>query len=238
MVAGLLAEHGSWRNFWWLNVGLLGLAVVIALFAFPETRWNRSDNNNTHAQSLSLKSSQELRGEDVAEDFREITFTREGGHPTSIRNGRPGYQQFLFHHIRPEPIRSLFLEFVAPLKLFAYPIVDFAAFVVSWSASSFLIVNLTQAEAFAAPPYNYSAQTIGFFNFAIVIGEVIGLFTAGSLNDWISMRATKRNKGVREPEMRLPAMIPYTLIMIFGNFIVAFGYQNKWDWRVGRNLAE
>ena len=238
MIAGLLAEHGSWRNFWWLNVGLLGLATVVALLAFPETRWDRSENNNTHTQSVSPESSQELREKGMAGESREMTITREGGHQTSIRNGRPGYKQFLFHHVRPDPIQCLFLEFVAPLKMFAYPIVDFAAFVVSWSASSVLIVNLTQAEAFAAPPYNYTAQTIGFFNFAIVIGQIIGLVTAGSVNDWISMRATKRNNGVREPEMRLPAMIPYTLIMILGNFIIAFGYQNEWDWRVGRDLAE
>lgn len=32
--------------------------------------------------------------------------------------------------------------------------------------------------------------------------------------------------------MRLPALIPYVLIMLADNFVVAFGYQYKWDWRV------
>lgn len=46
------------------------------------------------------------------------------------------------------------------------------------------------------------------------------------------MRATRKNEGIREPEMRLPAMAIYVAIMIIGNFVVAFGYEYKWDWRV------
>jgi hypothetical protein len=46
------------------------------------------------------------------------------------------------------------------------------------------------------------------------------------------MKATRKNRGIREPEMRLPAMAVYVVIMIIGNFVVAFGYEYKWDWRV------
>lgn len=119
-----------------------------------------------------------------------------------------------------------------PWKLHLFPIVSWSAFVVSWSASCFLTINLTQSEAFAAPPYNWSSQSIGFTNFAILIGAFIGLATNGVLSDWVSMRATRKNRGIREPEMRLPAMIPYMATAILGNFVVAFGYQYKWDWRV------
>ncbi len=69
-------------------------------------------------------------------------------------------------------------------------------------------------------------------NFAVLVGAIIGLSTNGLLSDWIAARATKRNGGVREPEMRLPAMIPYVIIMLIGNFVVAFGYERKWNWQV------
>jgi MFS family permease len=68
-------------------------------------------------------------------------------------------------------------------------------------------------------------------NFAILVGAFIGLFTAGPLSDWVSARATARNHGIREPEMRLPAMIPYIIIMYLGNIVVAIGYQNHWPWQ-------
>jgi MFS family permease len=72
---------------------------------------------------------------------------------------------------------------------------------------------------------------IGLFNFAIFAGCIIGLFTAGPLSDWVSDRATAGNRGVREPEMRLPAMIPYVLIMILCNIITAVGYERDWPWQ-------
>ena len=76
-------------------------------------------------------------------------------------------------------------------------------------------------------------MAIGFFNFAVLAGALIGLLTNGPLSDWISMKLTRKNKGIREPEMRLPTMIPYVLIMMLGNFIVAFGWKNGWSWKVG-----
>ncbi|KAJ5725298.1 uncharacterized protein N7483_006655 [Penicillium malachiteum] len=68
-----------------------------------------------------------------------------------------------------------------------------------------------------------SSQSIGFANFALVAGVIIGLATNGPLSDWVSMRATKKKGGIREPEMRLPTMIPYVIIAILGNFIVVTG---------------
>jgi hypothetical protein len=67
-------------------------------------------------------------------------------------------------------------------------------------------------------------------NFAILVGALIGLATAGPLSDWVSARSTRKNGGIREPEMRLPAMIPYIIIMYLGNIVVAVGYQQKWPW--------
>ena len=46
------------------------------------------------------------------------------------------------------------------------------------------------------------------------------------------MRTTRKNRGIREPEMRLPTIIPYLIINIIGNFVVAFGYQYHWHWAV------
>lgn len=119
-----------------------------------------------------------------------------------------------------------------PWKLFAFPIVQFASFVVSWSCSSFLTINLTQSQVLAAPPYNFSTQTIGFTNFAIFAGALIGLATGGPLSDWVAAKLTARNNGIREPEMRLVAMIPFVLIMYLGNIIVSVGYENHWPWEV------
>jgi hypothetical protein len=46
------------------------------------------------------------------------------------------------------------------------------------------------------------------------------------------MKLTICNNGIREPEMRLVAMVPYIFIMILGNVVNAVGYQKKWPWQV------
>lgn len=146
-----------------------------------------------------------------------------------LGRGKPSKEQWhLWQPYEGNFLRELWL----PFYLLLYPIVEFSAFVVSWSASSFLTLNLTQSQVFAAPPYNFTSTKIGFFNFAILTGALIRLFTAGPLSDAIAARLTKRNRGIREPEMRLWAMVPYVVVMIIGNVVTAVGYEYQWDWKV------
>ena len=208
----------------------------MSLLAFPETKWHHRRVRDIQTESSQPSSTTPAEKLGISVETPSLEYGDISRPHTSVRSsvqqGKPSKRQFNLFQINAQPLETLLLDLWIPIKLFAFPIIDFASFVVSWSASSFLTVNLTQSQAFAAPPYNYTPQTIGFFNFAVVIGQILGLFTAGPLSDWISMRATKRNNGMREPVMRIPAMIPYTLVMILGNFVVGFGYQYHWDWKV------
>jgi len=242
-----MADHVGWRNFWWLNVGMLGLALVMVAFMFPETKWHRPHpdeikNNSAAAptEKAEVDNLEKAYGGEEIEQVATVATTAAGSDletiPTAMRDpflgkGKPAKWQWRIFQPNAHPLRSILLDLWIPWKLFAFPIVEFASFVVSWSCSSFLTINLTQAQAFAVPPYNFNSQSIGFMNFAILIGAFIGLFSAGPLSDWISARATKRNNGIREPEMRLPAMIPYVLIMILGNVCVSVGWDNYWPWQ-------
>jgi hypothetical protein len=210
---------------------------------FPETKWDRSSHR--HATMMSNKKAEITEGEKTNgenEDVGQVPTTTstqpEQGltvAETAVRDpylgkGYPGKFQWLPFQPNAHPFRSILMDLWIPWKLFAFPIVEFASFVVSWSCSSFLTINLTQSQVLAAPPYNWSAEVVGFTNFAILVGAAIGLATARPLSDWVSARATRRNGGIREPEMRLLALIPYVIIMYFGNIIVSVGYQRKWPW--------
>lgn len=71
-----------------------------------------------------------------------------------------------------------------------------------------------------------------YTNLAILGGALIGLVTAGPSGDILSRWSTKRNRGIREPEMRLPALWPYALLLAIGTAVVSVGYEKKWDWKV------
>ena len=215
------------------------------LFGFPETKWHRVHPDEMRAReaagSYSPSSSEKINYgmsekkevlEEVDTNMANLTHTVTSERDPYLGKGSPSKGQWKLFQSNASPLKTIIMDIWIPIKLFAFPIVEFASFVVSWSASSFLTLNLTQSQVFAAPPYEFSPLVIGFFNFAVLVGAIIGLLTAGPLSDWISMKLTKRNKGIREPEMRLPTMIPYVLIMMLGNFIVAFGYQNGWSWKV------
>ena len=228
-----------------LNVGLIGATFVLCLFGFPETKWHRLhpdemrkiETENAAQQknekiNTTLKEGFEKTEKLTSVDGSNLSHTATAQRDQYLRKGSPSKQQFRLFQTNANPLKSIALDLWIPWKLFAFPIVEFASFVVSWSASCFLTVNLTQSQAFAAPPYEFKPLVIGFFNFAVLVGAIIGFLTAGPLSDWISMQLTRRNNGVREPEMRLPTMIPYFILMLIGNFVTAFGWKEQWSWRV------
>lgn len=254
IIAGPMAFHSNWRNFWWLNVALDGVIFVMILFLLPETLYHR-----VYATQTPIHSS--LEGKDLsqhAENLDNVKPTDEKPNAAAVHaelvgsslvpvktadrdpnlgKGRPSPQQFKLFQPNRNWMKSILQGWMNPWKLFLFPIVQISGIIIAWSASCFLAVNVTQSQNFAAPPYNYSSQTIGFMNFAVLVGTMIGLFTNGKLSDWVADIATKRNRGVREPEMRLPALIPYVGIMMIGNFVVAFGMEQKWDWKVSLEIC-
>lgn len=254
-ISGAMAAHTGWRDFWWFNTGMIFFTFVICIFFFPETRYRRPwevPGSNApkpppvvDPNGVGESSSQEKTTVDHEDQAGSAPIAPIATHSTTsgttgdlapvathvdpyLHRGGPGKTQFLpFQKYEGNLFRELWL----PFYLHAFPIVEFAAFVVSWSASGLLCVNLTQSQAFAAPPYNFGSQTVGLFNVAVMIGGLVGLFTCGPLSDWVAAYLTRRNNGVREPEMRLLAMIPYVVVMVIGSVVVAVGYDHHWPWQ-------
>ncbi|ETN44427.1 uncharacterized protein HMPREF1541_10608 [Cyphellophora europaea CBS 101466] len=241
IISGPMALTVGWRNFWWLNVALLGFSFLLVAFGFPETKWHRNHPGEKFDSPIdtsppnekidpATEQSPEKPSTSTHEAIGQQPVTVESAEHTDPWLGRGGPKKLQWALFQPNahPFKSILLDVWIPWKMMAFPIVQFASFVVSWSCSSFLTINLTQTQAFA--PRGFTSLQIGFMNFAILIGAMIGLFTAGPLSDWVAARLTKRNNGIREPEMRLPAMIPYVIIMYLGNIITSVGFQKKWPW--------
>lgn len=231
-----MAEHHGWRSFWWFNTGLLFLAFAVNVLLFPETRYTREMPSASHQNQRTSSEVEKTQSHDGTVSIQEAA--PETPQPPAISSlpaehawlsrGKPSKQQFRpWASYQGNILRELWL----PWYLHLFPIVEFASFVVSFSASGFLMANLTQQQALAPPPYGFSSQSVGFTNFAILVGGLIGLFTSGPVSDWVADYLTKRNNGVREPEMRLVTMVPYVFVMILGAVVVAIGYDRRWPWQ-------
>lgn len=179
IIAGAMATHVGWRNFWWLNVALLGFSFVTILFMFPETKWPRAqplDEKNITPPS-EKQDDQEMEKTGALQQVdsvhsppgsteQNIEHVATSERDPWLGRGTPSKQQWKLYQPNAHPFKSIALDLWLPWKLFAFPISEFASFVVSWSCSSFLTLNLTQTQAFAAPPYLWSSQSIGKCHFA------------------------------------------------------------------------
>jgi hypothetical protein len=212
--------------------------LIMMVFMFPETRYIREADAQPQSVEFSGLEKDALPREDdkeinvtnttdpdminkVGHNSRDIVTSSDTSVTQStsefLGRGRPGKAQFsFFQKIRFEGKEMLARDALAPFQIFTVPIISWAAMSMGFAANCLLGLNLTQSQVFAAPPYNFTSAQVGFVNFAFVVGGIIGLLTAGPLSDFISLRAAKKNGGVREPEMRLIALFPYIAICLIG----------------------
>jgi hypothetical protein len=63
-----------------------------------------------------------------------------------------------------------------------------------------------------------------------VLGSLVGIFFGGHIGDWTADFFTKRNGGVREPEMRLPAIVISLITTPLALIFYGVGIQHHIHW--------
>lgn len=236
IMAGSIAAHHGWKSFFWLETALSGVSIILVVLAFPETKYHRGHHSTSSSQSS-------LRGRSlISDDAQPIdTAQLEKQHShidlapivdmTAQPTGRPSRSQFSPFQA-PDPRWKAFIlrDTLTPIKCFFNPIILWAGLMVAGPADLLLFFNLTESPVLAAPPYLFTPDKVGYTNFAFAVGALFGLATAGPFSDWIAARAAKKNGGVREAEMRLPALIPYMLVTMLSAILGGLGYQRQWAW--------
>jgi hypothetical protein len=198
------------------------------LIFFPETKFHRRNMDET--RNLELDNTRPSITLD-----KDRTGHLENLEPPSmtVGTGRPSKSQFrLWQGLEKDWKQFIVRDIISPFKFFFFPIIFWAGLNVAGPANLLLFWNLTESAFFSAPPYNFTPAGVGYTNFAFAIGGLVGLATAGPFSDWVAMKATRRNNGIREAEMRLPALIPYFITTVIGIVIGGLGYQNLWEWPI------
>lgn len=226
--------HNLCIQFWVCTI-LQAVSFIFVIVAHPETKYDRP-TSSTSSPDVSIVKITENKPTDIPGSESEsprASMNTAIHHSHALHNGKPSRQQF---SIVPRPrfnrggLASVLRDVISPIQILFYPIVLWAAFAMGFASNSLLALNLTQAQVFAAPPFQFTPDQIGLINFAFVVGAAIALVTAGPFSDWIALRKARKNNGVLEAEFRLPALIPYVVINLVGMVIVAVGYQRSWPW--------
>jgi hypothetical protein len=166
-----MADHSGWPSFWWLNAAMTGVSLLVIVFGFPETMFSRAESSEDQPQSqeepfksIDVQHQEQITKEKSQKETNGSQLGVNAERDPWLGRGTPSRQQWMPFQPNPSPFRSIMLDLWIPWKLFTFPIVLFASFIVSWSCSFILILNLTQTQVFAAPPYNLSSQSIGMFS--------------------------------------------------------------------------
>lgn len=79
-------------------------------------------------------------------------------------------------------------------------------------------------------PYAFSPSAQGLVFLSPLVGSLVGTYLCGPVADRIALHYTKRNDGIREPEMRLPTCIIAAVITFVGAVITGVTYHQKTHW--------
>jgi MFS family permease len=120
--------------------------------------------------------------------------------------------------------------FLRPFILMTYPTVLWSSIIYGLSLGWNVILGICVAQLFAPPPYHFTSGDQGLIFLSPFIGSLAGTYLCGPLADRIANWATKRNYGIREPEMRLPTCLIAVGLTFFGALIASLTYRAKTHW--------
>ena len=231
IMAGNIAAHHGWRSFFWLSVALTAFSTLLLVFTFPETKYHRApDTTTTTPTAQDEKISAADRQASASEDSEANSVLPAADH---VGRGKPSKRQFMpVQKLERNWLSFIVRDLTTPLIVFFNPIIFWSALMLAGPADLLLLFNLTESGLLGSPAYGWSPSAVGYSNFAFFVGGLVGVATAGPLSDYLARRATIKNNGIREAEMRLPALIPYVCFFIISHVVGAVGYQRLWPWEV------
>lgn len=213
IISGLVTINHSWRVIYWVGCALVGALWIVVVFFFPETAFRRTDNVDDLYNTQKHAEHVESRGEE--------THSRKQSYLQSLR----------FWSGQTYTDESLWRMFIRPFGLILLPPIFWATIVMSVTIGFLVAVTSNFATAFSET-YGFAAWQSGLCFIAGMLGCFFGTFAGGPFSDWVADYLTKRNGGIREPEMRLPAILPSVIAAPLALLLYGFGIDRAWHWIV------
>lgn len=223
IIDGFIVKLHPWRYIYYVAIALIGAITLIVYATFPETAYIRAPSMADSITTLS-PSGQRIRrsimgkGEKASSEVQEEVVTQE------MDKDRGWLQGLKLYHGRYTD-ESLWQMTIRPVGLLILPPVLWATLVMSVTIGFITAITSNVATAFA-DTYGFAAWQSGLCFVSAIIGCAFGIMLGGYLSDWVADVFTRRNNGIREPEMRLPAMM---ISVITGPLALAlYGCGIKW----------
>lgn len=214
VAAGYVAVSQGWRwAFYYLTIfmGITSLAMIVGL---EESRFD-SPTINGQAVALSAvcnNSSDTSNGKTIKEQT-DLTLVTQATRDSVLQHSSIPKDNYWRRHrlitidtdaAGHKKKNSLLRHVFQPFDILVqFPAVAFAALQYGWLVSMLSVVAVTQATIYPAPPYNFSAASVGLMSLPPAIGAILGSLLGGPLVDFFVVQVAKRRGGIHEPETRI-----------------------------------
>ncbi|KAK4186448.1 major facilitator superfamily domain-containing protein [Podospora australis] len=221
--SGIITINHHWRVIFQVASALIGFVLLIAFFAFPETAFTREVPSDS-ASSISGSGPPSEKAPPVSTTTRDL----EHSQIVVTQKKKPYISSLkLFHGTLTT--ESFFKLVVRPLGLIILPPVLWASLVEAVTIG-FLVAMTSNVEIAYEATYKFKSWQVGLCFIAALIGSIAGIPVGGKFGDVVADYFTKRNGGVRDPEMRLPAMIPALITAPLSLVLYGVGIEYKLHW--------
>ncbi|EJD08432.1 MFS general substrate transporter [Fomitiporia mediterranea MF3/22] len=225
IVNGPVISTLGWRWTFWLIMIAFGISLVLVIFLMPETMYDRriasktngigsfADKAELDRNSSPSKSDESREAVDIEEIDRSPSISTN---PQEISQKGLKPKTFL-EELKPWSYSGDISFIKSLLRLLPFtlsPAVWFTFFAYGCTTVWFGVVSIIYSLVFGSAPYFFDAKTVGLISIGPFIGSIIGTVIAGPLSDWSVKWASRRNKGIYEPEFRLFLLIPMFVIEI------------------------
>ncbi|KIW99564.1 uncharacterized protein Z518_11303 [Rhinocladiella mackenziei CBS 650.93] len=222
VVDGLITKDLSWRVIYWVAGSLVGFVWLLMLFTFPETTYLRSAGAFDEAPSTVAKEPSEL-------SVVAIEHASETGERPAAGRKLTYLQSLRLVPAEPYTQESFITLGIRPIVLLILPAVLWATLVMSVCIGFFVAVSSNLATAYSVT-YNMQTWQAGLCCVSIIVGALLAVFFGGKLSDLVANSLTARNSGLREPEMRLPAMALSVITGPLSLVLYGVGIEQRLHW--------
>jgi hypothetical protein len=185
---------------------LIGFVTLVVYATFPETAYNRNFAPTGTITTLSPSGNRirrSVKGEEAGVgETAEIEVAPQDANVDSS----PGFKQGLRLYHGKFTHESLWKMIIRPVGLLILPPVLWATLVMSVTIGFITAITSNVSSAFSTA-YGFEAWQSGLCFVSAIIGCAFGILLGGNFSDWVADYFTRRNGGIREPEMRLPAIM-------------------------------
>ncbi|TQV99662.1 MFS transporter [Cordyceps javanica] len=213
IISGGITANRHWRTIYEVSAALIGFVLLLLFFTLPETAYKRVEPGKDISSGFS---------EALGSDTSQHSDVETGQSTVAMKTYLQSLKVFRRQPLTDESVLKMVLR---PFALILLPSVLWAALVQSVTIG-FLVAVTSNVDPAFEEAYRFQPWQVGLCFFAAIIGSLLGLPAGGKLGDLCADHLTRKNGGIREPEMRLPTIMISAITAPLALVLYGVGIQN------------